>query len=180
MAACLLLGGCDLSSTVALITDSPSAQESKAIGMACRQSARALEDCFQVNPKAMRSGIVEGWMEMDDYMRTHSIEPTTPQYPLSPPKLKEQSAVIEKPIASPTVVAPLASSADRTRWAPSSEQVSPGSSAVPNTIVVGEDAPRTAGIATEAGDEEAPDTSHTEPSRARWYPPKTGSTGTPQ
>ena len=180
MVACLLLGGCDLSSTMALITDSPSAQESKAIGMACRQSARALEDCFQVNPKAMRSGIVEGWMEMDDYMRTHNIEPTTPQYPLSPPELKEQSSVMEKPATNPTVAVPLVSGTDRSRWTPSSSQSSFGGSELPNTIHVGRGAESTRVIASAQGSETAPDASATEPARARWYPPKTGSSGAEQ
>ncbi len=53
--------------------------EGKAIGSACRQSARALEDCYALNPRAQKAAIFAGWREMDAYMRETKIEAVTPQ-----------------------------------------------------------------------------------------------------
>lgn len=75
-----LLAGCDM-----LGIESPeklaAAREAdgKAIGAACRQSARALEDCFTLNRKADRAAIFAGWREMNDYMRENKIDAVTPQ-----------------------------------------------------------------------------------------------------
>lgn len=47
--------------------------EGKAIGSACRQSGRALEDCYVMNAKASKAAIFAGWREMDGYMRENNI-----------------------------------------------------------------------------------------------------------
>jgi hypothetical protein len=75
-----LLGACDL-----LGIDSPEKvaaardADGKAIGAACRQAARALEDCYALYKKADRSAIYAGWRDMNDYMRENKIEAVTPQ-----------------------------------------------------------------------------------------------------
>ena len=75
-----LVGGCDM-----LGIESPekvaAAREAdgKAIGAACRQSARALEDCYTLYKKADRAAVYAGWRDMNDYMRENKIEPVTPQ-----------------------------------------------------------------------------------------------------
>lgn len=62
--------------------------EGKAMGGACRQAGRALEDCYQINPKAVKAAIFEGWREMDIYMRENKIEEIKPQFPMTPPMSK--------------------------------------------------------------------------------------------
>lgn len=48
--------------------------EGKAIGSACRQTARALEECYALSPKAQKAAIFAGWRDMDIYMRENKIE----------------------------------------------------------------------------------------------------------
>lgn len=69
--------------------------EGKAIGGACRQAGRALEDCYQINPRASKSAIFNGWRDMDAYMRDNKIENVTPQFPMTPPGKKRAAAVEE-------------------------------------------------------------------------------------
>lgn len=62
--------------------------EGKAVGGSCRQSGRALEDCYQINPRASKAAIFAGWRDMDAYMRENKIEETRPQFPQRPPAKK--------------------------------------------------------------------------------------------
>jgi hypothetical protein len=64
--------------------------EGKAMGGACRQAGRALEDCYQINPKAIKAAIFEGWREMDAYMRENKLEEIKPEFPLAPPASKKK------------------------------------------------------------------------------------------
>lgn len=48
--------------------------EGKAIGGACRYALRGIEECYQLNPKALKTAVFEGWREMDQYMRENKIE----------------------------------------------------------------------------------------------------------
>jgi hypothetical protein len=59
--------------------------EGKAIGSACRQAARAIEDCYTLNPKALKAAIFAGWREMDEYMRENKLEPVIPVIPRPSP-----------------------------------------------------------------------------------------------
>lgn len=75
-----LVGGCDMlgiesPEKIAAARDA----DGKAIGAACRQSARALEDCYAIYKKADRAAVYAGWRDMNDYMRENKIEPVTPQ-----------------------------------------------------------------------------------------------------
>ena len=75
-----LVAGCDM-----LGIDSPEKiaaardADGKAVGAACRQAARALEDCYAVYKKADRAAVYAGWRDMNDYMRENKIDPVTPQ-----------------------------------------------------------------------------------------------------
>jgi hypothetical protein len=76
----MLLAGCDLlgiegASAIA----ERRAAEGKAVGAACRNAARAIEDCYTLNKKADKAAIYAGWREMDDYMRENKLEPVPPQ-----------------------------------------------------------------------------------------------------
>jgi hypothetical protein len=79
-----LLAGCDMIGD-ALGIESPeriaAAREAdgKAIGGACRNAARAIEDCFALNRKADKAAMLAGWREMNDYMRENKIDPIAPQ-----------------------------------------------------------------------------------------------------
>ena len=96
-----LLAGCDLlgiegASAIA----ERRAAEGKAIGAACRNAARAIEDCYTLNRKADKAAIYAGWREMDDYMRENKLEPVAPQLKAEAPKAK--AAESEEEEAEPT------------------------------------------------------------------------------
>lgn len=79
-AALWLVAGCDqLGIESAQVLAERREADGRAIGGACRHAARALEDCFALNRKADKAAIFEGWREMNDYMREHSIEAVAPQ-----------------------------------------------------------------------------------------------------
>jgi hypothetical protein len=85
--ASTLLAGCDqLGIESATVTAEKRSAEGKAIGAACRNAARAIEDCYTLNKKAEKASIYAGWREMDDYMRENKLEPVTPLLP--PPGAK--------------------------------------------------------------------------------------------
>jgi hypothetical protein len=76
----VLLAGCDLLGIEgATAIAERKAAEGKAIGAACRNAARAIEDCYTLNKKADKAAIYAGWREMDDYMRENKLEPVPPQ-----------------------------------------------------------------------------------------------------
>jgi hypothetical protein len=56
-------------------------QEAKAVGSACRQSGRAIEDCYSIYSWLPKAGIYTGWREMDEYMRENKLETIEPQLP---------------------------------------------------------------------------------------------------
>lgn len=55
--------------------------EGKAVGSACRQSGRAIEDCYSIYSWLPKASIFAGWREMDEYMRDNQIETIVPQLP---------------------------------------------------------------------------------------------------
>lgn len=57
-------------------------EEGKAVGGACRQSGRALEDCFTLNPTALKASVFNGWKDMNDYMMQNKIETVKPEFPV--------------------------------------------------------------------------------------------------
>ncbi|WP_018410916.1 hypothetical protein [Methyloversatilis thermotolerans] len=77
-------------------------QDAKAIGGACRHAGRALEDCYNLNPKASKAAIFAGWREMNDYMTQNKIDVVLPSIPPNagskkvkshrPPEDSEQTA----------------------------------------------------------------------------------------
>ena len=59
--------------------------DSKAIGGACRNANRAIEDCYAMNKKADRASMLAGWREMNEYMLENKLEPVLPTYKPEPP-----------------------------------------------------------------------------------------------
>ena len=55
--------------------------EVKAVGCACRQSGRAIEDCYSIYSWLPKAPIYEGWRDMDAYMRDNKLETVEPQLP---------------------------------------------------------------------------------------------------
>jgi len=75
--ACLLpLAACD---QIAVL-DGTKAREADAfaVGSACRQSGRALEDCFVMYPDSPKAQVFSGWKEMNDYMTANKIDAVSP------------------------------------------------------------------------------------------------------
>jgi hypothetical protein len=101
----VLLAGCDqLGIETPAQQTARSAAEGKAIGSSCRHAARALEDCYQINPKAAKAAIFEGWRDMDAYMRENKLEAVAPQFPMNPPPSKKKpaaSAATDAPVEEP-------------------------------------------------------------------------------
>ncbi|MCG2578900.1 hypothetical protein LZ012_18050 [Dechloromonas sp. XY25] len=66
--------------------------EAKAVGSACRQSGRAIEDCYAIYGWLPKAGIYAGWREMDEYMRENKLETVAPQLPPpEPPGTKKKA-----------------------------------------------------------------------------------------
>jgi hypothetical protein len=95
-APCLLLplvlafAGCDQIAQL----DGSKAREADgvAVGSACRQAGRAIEDCFTMNPDAPKASVFAGWKEMNDYMVANKLETVTPTVPRPDPKDKGKDA----------------------------------------------------------------------------------------
>lgn len=52
--------------------------EGKAVGGACRQALRSIEDCYSLNEKSPKTAVYTGWREMDEYMRENKLEGQPP------------------------------------------------------------------------------------------------------
>lgn len=104
LAALPLLASCDLlgiesGEAVAARNEA----EGKAIGSACRHAMRAIEDCYTLNPKAVKASVYTGWREMDEYMRENKLEgvaPVVPRPDAKKPKDDEEEVVEPKPKAA--------------------------------------------------------------------------------
>ena len=66
--------------------------DGKAVGGACRQSGRAIEDCYSIYGWLPKAGIYAGWREMDEYLRETKGEGIAPVIPRTPPKTAAQIA----------------------------------------------------------------------------------------
>jgi len=72
--------------------------EGEAIGSACRQSGRSLEDCYARNPKAPKASIFSGWRSMNDYMIENKMDVVPP--PPDPAQEEHMPASMEAPPAT--------------------------------------------------------------------------------
>lgn len=82
----LFLAGCDQVNQKLGLEDPAKKEatqqaEGKAVGSACRQSGRAIEDCYSIYSWLPKASIYEGWKEMDAYMRENQLETVAPQLP---------------------------------------------------------------------------------------------------
>ncbi len=91
----VLLAGCD--NIPGLGPDPRIAQreaEAKAVGGGCRHGLRSIEDCYTLNPRAVKAAVFAGWKEMDQYMRENKIDGQTSSMP------KEEIIEEDKAVAS--------------------------------------------------------------------------------
>lgn len=79
LAVAALLSGCDqLGIETPAKRSAAKEAEGRAVGSACRHAGRAIEDCFEMNPRAQKAAVFAGWKEMNDYMRENKIEEVKP------------------------------------------------------------------------------------------------------
>lgn len=96
LAITLILSGCDaVQQKLGLESLSAKAArlegEGKAVGGACRQSGRAIEDCYSIYSWLPKAAIYEGWRDMDVYMRENKLPTIEPQLPPpQPPGTKKK------------------------------------------------------------------------------------------
>lgn len=105
-AALIGLAGCDMIQQQMGIED-PIAKaartdaEGKAVGGACRQSGRAIEDCYSIYSWLPKAPIYEGWRDMDAYMRDNKLETVEPQLPpVAAPGTKKKVTTTEETAAA--------------------------------------------------------------------------------
>lgn len=93
LAAAMLFSGCDQLGieTPAKLAAAADA-EGRAVGSACRQAGRAIEDCFTLNPKANKAAVFGGWREMNDYMTKNKIDVVVPQFAQKVPGSKDKAS----------------------------------------------------------------------------------------
>ncbi len=104
----LLLGlsGCDLIQQK-LGIEAPAVKaarldaEGQAVGSACRQSGRAIEDCYSIYSWLSKASIYQGWRDMDAYMRDNKLETVEPQLPPpQPPGSRKRTPAVTEESAS--------------------------------------------------------------------------------
>ena len=109
LTACVILlsvTGCDMIQQQMGIEDQAAKAarndaDGKAVGGACRQSGRAIEDCYSIYSWLPKSSIYEGWRDMDAYMRENKLETVEPQLPpVAPPGNKKKAAPADKASAA--------------------------------------------------------------------------------
>ena len=100
------LTGCDMVQQQMGI-ESPAAKaakadaEGRAVGGACRQSGRAIEDCYAIYSWLPKASTYEGWRDMDAYMRENKLETVEPQLPpVAAPTTKKKAATADSSAAA--------------------------------------------------------------------------------
>jgi hypothetical protein len=95
----LLLSACDM---LGLGPDPRIAQkeaDAKAVGAACRNGLRSIEDCYALNKGVNKAFIYAGWLEMDAYMRENKLEGQRAE--INPTGAAQQPAPTEEIIDDP-------------------------------------------------------------------------------
>lgn len=99
----LVLAGCDQVNQRLGLEDQAKKEarlqgEGRAVGSACRQSGRAIEDCYTIYYWLPKSPIFEGWRDMNDYMTANKLETVQPQFepPGSPGEARARRAKAEE------------------------------------------------------------------------------------
>lgn len=85
-----LLYGCDYITQPGKDAEEKKMAVAKAVGSGCKQGGRSVEDCFSLNPKVSKDGILLGWKEMDSYMRENNLKEQPPQIKDEQPNKKDE------------------------------------------------------------------------------------------
>jgi cell division septation protein DedD len=89
--------------------------DGKAVGGACRQSGRAIEDCYSIYSWLPKASIYEGWRDMDAYMRENKLDTVEPQLPpVAAPVSAAAAAAAAKKKKAPAAAAEEPSASDKT------------------------------------------------------------------
>jgi len=71
----LLVTACDrLADMLELPNPGREVANAEAIGSACRQTGRSIEDCYALNPDVQKAAIFAGWKSMNGYMMEHNLK----------------------------------------------------------------------------------------------------------
>ncbi|MGE5386837.1 MAG: hypothetical protein ACM3SV_13230, partial [Betaproteobacteria bacterium] len=119
-----LLVGCDQVNQTLGLEDTAKKEarqeaEGRAVGGGCRQSGRAIEDCYAIYSWLPKSAVFAGWRDMDAYMRENKIETIEPQLPPAEPpgaRKRRQAAGDDeevKPVARPKAEKPASKPAEQ-------------------------------------------------------------------
>jgi hypothetical protein len=97
LATTTLLGACDQISQELGLEDTQRKElkadaEGKAVGSACRQSGRAIEDCYSLYRWLPKASIFAGWREMNDYMQANNLGVVEPKLPPAGPDDKKMAS----------------------------------------------------------------------------------------
>lgn len=104
----LLLSGCDLLGESAADIRARKAAQSHAEGAACRQVGMSLQECMDEN-KGVKASILEGWKEMDLYMRENNMA-EAPRRALAAPQATAEAgdkAPVKETVSTNTGSTPL-------------------------------------------------------------------------
>lgn len=96
----LLLAACDIPGLGPDPRIAMREAEGKAIGGACRYAVRGIEECYELNPKALKTAVFEGWREMDQYMRDNKIDGQPANPPANKPAAEPGKAPASKPASA--------------------------------------------------------------------------------
>jgi hypothetical protein len=93
----ILLSGCDaIQEQVGIENQAAKVAEGQAVGGACRQSGRAIEDCYSIYSWLPKASIYGGWRDMDAYMRENNLQTIEPQLPPPQPPAPPQKKTTPK------------------------------------------------------------------------------------
>ena len=90
--ALLFLPACDrLADMLEMPNPGKEAAEAQAIGSACRQTGRSIEDCYALNPGAPKSAVFLGWKAMNEYMMEHNLKDVPSLVPRTEAPVRQSS-----------------------------------------------------------------------------------------
>jgi ATP-dependent phosphoenolpyruvate carboxykinase len=69
----LFISGCDYSTNINKSKEYINKQDAIAFA-SCKQSGKTIEDCFIIQEDISKSGIFDGWKEMEQYMRENNLK----------------------------------------------------------------------------------------------------------
>ncbi len=127
--ALLLLSGCEQVNNLLGLEEQAKKEaqleaDGRAVGGGCRQSGRAIEDCYAIYSWLPKSAVYAGWRDMDAYMRENNIETIEPQLPpVEPPGTRKRRPSSDRDDEEKTPVRPPARPKPKAS-APSSKPVS--------------------------------------------------------